>query len=143
MARRTFSKLRRTALTLTLLLASQLSLAGQISDMVGVSATEHASLAEQAHSWVSPERLSISDEGCRVACQSKEFICIPRGGATISAVLPGESPTLSPALTSDSSHRHGAPSLHGSLLPISELAGRRLTRSAALRRLRLNGVKAR
>jgi hypothetical protein len=98
MARRTFSKLRRTALTLTLLLASQLSLAGQISDMVGVSATEHASLAEQAHSWVSPERLSISDEGCRVACQSKEFICIPRGGATISAVLPGESPTFSPAL---------------------------------------------
>jgi hypothetical protein len=98
MARRDFSGLRGTALTLTLLLVSQLSLAGQLSNMVGISATEHESLAERAHSWVSPDGLSISDEGCRVACQTKDLICIPRGGATISVVLTGNSPTFSPVL---------------------------------------------
>jgi hypothetical protein len=97
MARRDFSGLGGTALTLTLLLVSQLSLAGQLSNMVGISATEHESPVDRAHSRISPDGLSISDEGCRVACQTKELICVPRG-ATISAVLPGNSPTFSPVL---------------------------------------------
>ena len=99
MAQRAFRRLRRAALMLTLLLVSQLSLAGQACLMAGAPATGRALLSTvwHAHSSASAQKPFVGDESCCTHSNRHETVCTLPGEEVISASFPSNWPTPDPA----------------------------------------------
>jgi hypothetical protein len=98
MVRRAFCWPRRAALTLTLLLVSQVSLAGQVCLMAAATVTDRA-LSTLSHVQSrAPQKPFIDDDaGCCVHHNAQEMMCAPSGEEVISASFPSNWPTPDPA----------------------------------------------
>jgi hypothetical protein len=96
MVRRAFCRLRRAALTLTLLLVSQLSLGGQACLMAAPMVAARAlSTVPHAQSQAL-DKPSIGDAGCCVEHDAREMTCTLSGETVVSTSFPSNWPTLDP-----------------------------------------------